>query len=294
MKPFTLICFIFFSIPFISTAQQIVVEGKQWNMMTLPSFSPDSSSYSIKFEGEVILDSLTYKKVYNSFDPDGIDWNESSNLVREDTVNKQVWTRAGSFGEERLVYDFGLEIGDTLLYDNAEMCPITLLGIDSVMISNGELRKRWKLGSPELPDIPYEFWIEGIGSLDGVLTPLSSTCIHDYPTMLLCHYEDGIDVYIDPVRCFYTTSIKELSLDDHISISPNPARNTLFIEVQKERTRLETVTFYNTLGAMVLNQKLDYNSNEIDLASLPGGAYFLVLQMEDGNAFSTKFIKLND
>src|SRR6185295_11959338 len=68
---------------------------------------------------------------------------------------------------EVLLYDFNLQVGDTLPWGPNFMNVVwkTVIAIDSIHFSDGSLRKRYKFYFPLAGD---EYWIEGMGSTLGL------------------------------------------------------------------------------------------------------------------------------
>jgi aminopeptidase N len=83
-----------------------------------------------------------------------------------------------------------------------------------------------------------------------------------------------------------TLGAETFELNKAISVYPNPAKNSIFI--QKPSTLLiDSVTIKNNLGQIVLNNA---SSDEIDLTHLNAGIYFVSIKT-DGGIFNKKIIK---
>jgi hypothetical protein len=68
-----------------------------------------------------------------------------------------------------------------------------------------------------------------------------------------------------------------------ITIYPNPAFSTLTIKTEET---IETVTVYNLLGAVVLEEK----NNSFQIEQLPAGVYTLQIKTAKGIG-TTRFVK---
>jgi hypothetical protein len=77
------------------------------------------------------------------------------------------------------------------------------------------------------------------------------------------------------------------------SISPNPARNRIFISSEKIFTKMK-IELFNSLGQSVLDKSISpiQNKTEIDLPNLPNGIYYLKMETEN-NFFSQKIVIQN-
>lgn len=75
-----------------------------------------------------------------------------------------------------------------------------------------------------------------------------------------------------------------------VSITPNPAENTLKIDAN---TTISQIVIYNELGQLVLSKKLNSTSakTELNIAVLREGIYFVKITDENGNSTVKKVIK---
>lgn len=137
-----------------------------------------AASYQFLFVGDTIINTTTYKKINKA------GWVNGSlsqcytgtpmgyqGAFRDDSLQKKVFLITPGSTSEDLVYDFNLNIGDTIksiLIDSVSGCPTIIIdNIDSVLI-NSIWHKRWNsFGSGCLPI--GALYIEGIGSLFGFL-----------------------------------------------------------------------------------------------------------------------------
>jgi hypothetical protein len=115
--------------------------------------------------------------------------------LREDTTERKVYSRDyyyTGWGQEQLLYDFGIEVGDTM--------PNSTSVLDSIVQTNffGLIRNVFffhGLSDPE--NIPYyKYWIEGIGSLAGLLRPNFVPGLYDTgQSELSCVFHSNEQVY---------------------------------------------------------------------------------------------------
>ena len=185
--------------------QEIVDNEKLWSILTghcQPEYTTYTTSF-LKFDNDTIIDGKLYQMVFISEDEFHEEWFFYGSFVREE--NKKVYYRE-YYGEEGLIYDFNLQLGDTVVLNNpraASEVTLTLAEIDSVETTDG-YRERWKLTNDEF-EIP-EYWIEGIGSMAGVInstTEIFGGLCGTY--ILLCEEENENTVYQNPQyeSCYY-------------------------------------------------------------------------------------------
>jgi hypothetical protein len=133
--------------------------------------------------------------------------------IREDTINKQVFYKYGEI--EGLIYDFSLEVGDTVQVDNQyfnyHVVSLVVDSIDMVDV-NGIIRKRFFLFGIQNPMMdpyyPDEIWIEGIGSNFGIMYSGAGVFGWGGGTVkLLCASQNDNTIYMDTLfnECYIDT-----------------------------------------------------------------------------------------
>ena len=89
-------------------------------------------------------------------------------------------------------------------------------------------------------------------------------------------------VYVD-----WTTDVSENTIDQNISIYPNPTKNTVTIEADG----LRQIRVFNIMGQTVICQTALEDNITIDLSAQPQGCYFIETATEQG-CTTTKIVKL--
>ncbi len=273
-------------------SQQLVKDGAQWNI-TRMSWQSTFNSHSLKIEGDTMINNNLYKKVFLSNDSLNINWEQTNDYLREDDMKRIYWT--GGF-DEVLLYDFSLSEGDTFLVVPylPDTCKIVVTEVDSVEIDNGEMRRRLKVTAIGVSFPEEVIWIEGIGSMRGLINHFYAYCAVDHPDQLLCHYDNGELTYQhNPSGCFLVSSVKEIEKQNGIKIYPNPIGEVFTIEVIKESPKVESIFIYSLTGKLVEERKLNDKSLEtVDISKYQSGMYFLLLQLKTGSFLSKRIIKL--
>lgn len=89
------------------------------------------------------------------------------------------------------------------------------------------------------------------------------------------------DIVIDPNETI--TSVGEISLENQISIYPNPAQNQLFITFEEGLTATGQLELFNLNGAMIFQRILpSQRLIPISLVGIENGLYFLKIKTEKG------------
>ena len=176
----------------IDNYHPVVEDGKQWNVLFSYPWTPPEPQHKYtdiyKIEGDTLLDGVPYKMMYATRNENLTGWNLGG-FIRE-TEDGQVFSRRPSTSDEQLLYDFSMEVGDTICmcdYGYDECCMVVIE--KGEIIVNGEPRQQIVLEYPFGNGVE-EVWIEGIGSLFGIVDS-GSLFLTGGSTNLLCYYEDG-------------------------------------------------------------------------------------------------------
>jgi len=89
-------------------------------------------------------------------------------------------------------------------------------------------------------------------------------------------------VYVD-----WTTDVNENTVDQSISVYPNPTKSTVTIEAED----LRQIRVFNVMGQTVICQTALEDNITIDLSAQPNGCYFIETATAQG-CTTTKIVKL--
>lgn len=271
-------------------AQEIVDPAKLWSNME-EHCQPWGSNYSteyIRFSVDTVIDQKVYKKVWISEDEDYEEWNFYGAFIREDSG--RVFYRQ-MFGEEGLIYDFNLGIGDSVIINNPRASgEITLyfVEIDSVEIENG-YRERWKLVSNIYENA--EYWIRGIGSETGVIN--SGTGVFGGLCglyTLLCEKENDELIYMNPgyESCYlFTTDVDEGSSLSAFLLSYD--QDEKLVQVSMSKRHESTIIISNISGIVITSEQINTTLFTYDMSAQKTGIYIITV-VDSGNISSQKFI----
>jgi len=181
------------------------------------------------FNGDTVINDNLYHKLYYRGVARFPDWARRQlsgfyGLIREDTVKRQVW-----YGSQ-LLYDFNLQVGDTILFGCMGWKPI--YSIDSVLICD-KYHRRFNFKD----SYNYDCWlIEGIGSIGGLIPEVCLTNISG----LSCYAEKG-----NPVcdTCRTPTGVNEF-IQNTVDIFPNPTDDQIRIISPVPVTSVELVDLF--------------------------------------------------
>ena len=241
MKKLTLILILsaFSFTGFSQYNSELIDTTKMWSTLDYWSWMPSMhfTRYN-KFSGDTLINQTGYTRVWEATDEGYSNW-ELKGFIREDT-NSNIYLRT-LYNQEGLIYKFNVNPGDNLSINNPfyVMCSTTVLDVDSVFL---ELSNEWRKRITLAPVDPYgneEYWIEGIGSLAGIL----HSSYHSLPLTgagydLLCYWENESLIYTNPDYNFCyssTVSISESSEDNSIiSVYPSPLTSQSYVSLNSE------------------------------------------------------------
>ena len=197
-------------------------------------------------------------------------------LFRNDSANKKVYFRYPNDFEEQLFYDFDLVIGDTLP-ETINGFPESnfVVGIDSVQVK-GAYHKRFQIASYNSGNTPYVYLIEGVGSDFGLLSLITEYPEHDYGFMLQCLRVNDSVVFQNTGECKLITGVESVSVDQKISIYPNPTSNKFQLEVPKGILPA-VVRITDALGKLIAVQEITHPNTTISTLDTEPGIYQVVV-----------------
>ncbi len=269
---------------------------------------PDTVIKSLSYErftlsGEdTVINELIYKKLYLFYDTI---FNKTNAIciggIREDEKKKVYFTGDSAIhafkpcyvqtemGNELLLFDFSLTIGDTLKLGNLSLWDgfIMVSSIDTVQIGNS-LRKRFHFG-----DYFWVKWIEGIGSLKGLLFTSGDLPINGLNNDLICFKLNNEILYFnnDYDDCIPLIDGIEIRNSDNstIKLFPNPAKDNIKFSFGEQL--VSEIQIYDCNGRLYENYKIKQQSTFVLLTEkYQPGIYFYKATDKDGCLYTGKFV----
>lgn len=278
---FSLTCFLLLS--FQANAQQshrFADSSAVWQITESQSsmFPPaiiwvSTKTYSVV--GDTVIGSLTYQIIQGG---------EGGSFVRQDSGKVYY---LDYHQQEELLYDFSLNVGDTINLYMGWIFP-TSLRVDSVdTVSWGTPRKRIFLSCNGCLSYRDEIWVEGIGNIySSIFVPFQREQIYDGPTFSVnCYSENGATAYPYPgfQHCYLDTTIylsDKNILEEEVSIYPNPVSDFLFIDLPQNEP--VDVCLSSVLGVELFCEKHAGNAS-IDMRLYPEAVYLLQIKSSRGS-----------
>jgi hypothetical protein len=259
------------------------------------------SVYQLRFGGDTLINEFTYRKILSrSYSPVSAgpycppfvlnqNWFELDYVfMREDTTARKVYlwiVESNQSSQEILLYDFNLQVGDTIepssyLTDGADNFIIS--SVEDVMLLNGEMRKKYNYGEG------FSFYIEGVGGEYGLFQRFFQGIGFWWQTM--CVRQNGIDLYSASYCNWLSLGTEEENFPE-VSIYPNPSNGNFVLEIGTSEfgnSNLQ-LNIFNAMGQQIFSEPIQSARNSIQLPPI-SGIYFWQLQNRSNTVKSGKIL----
>ena len=293
--------------------QPMVVEGYSWNVVSssLQMF-PDTKKYSTQkqlIEGDSVVDGIVYKKLWLYSDANS-DKRSLIVLVREDIEEQKVF--AYDKGVEVLLYDLGVEIGDTIkvLDDLSNLAySSNSIGIKenlTIVVENidfiedpiyGTLKVvTYYNAEPIFNGFKCTVY-ERYGMTTGWLFNYCKASVGGATQRVICAFDENDELvlkrkytiagYGDVEDCYVKTEISTNAEtpQKEENIYYNPKEKTLHFDIENA----ETITIYDTMGKMVINSTITSEIKQFPI-DLNRGIYIVHFSINNQQAIHTKIV----
>ena len=266
--------------------QQFVSEQNQWNVM-LTTFPRGTSTEVFKIEGDSAFKSISYKKIWVSYD--SLSTWIFQGLLREDA--DVVWFVNKTDTTEKILYNFNLVTGDTITIVNGfcsdgESVSVSVQGVDTVEFY-GTRYKRLHLSDNNVTE---DYWLEGIGSLSGPLYSMFGSFIVCPAWELLCSYRGESIVYENENegRCWVVGIDENKQIDAVLKPNPVVKGQPFTIETVQDITN---VSIYNASGSLIKTvSKLAPHVAVIQTSGLNSGLYLIKIIVKGNKTATYKLV----
>ncbi|MES2621365.1 MAG: T9SS type A sorting domain-containing protein [Bacteroidota bacterium] len=242
-------------------------------------------------EGDTIINGLKYIRLFQTgydyvneiHSPNGTFGftHELYGFFRNDTINKKVFFINAQDTTVLLLYDFNLNVGDTIPSDWYGAFDVSIVyGIDTVELF-GLSRRRFHLSSQ------YSFQpmaiIEGIGSVSGFAASLITATMGISGQLECFSVKDSAYTFSpEPIysgsTCWPYSAIENNLVYAQKIISPNPFTTSFTLQLSSPPNTQTYFQLYDALGRQVKREEITSASTTINRNNLPNGVYFWQLQ----------------
>ena len=252
------------------------------------------ADYQYVLKGDTAIGGIDYQKVEQSgvtydLNPGGgcihggysYFFKQYKGAVRNDIPGKKVWFVPADSTTEQLLYNFDMELYDTLmpsyLYNQnwaGTDYYIYVASVDSVRVGNN-YHKRFGIATTYNLQNVYAELIEGVGSSFGLFGSLGVLWPpFEFGSMLECLNIEGITVLPDySTSCLLITGIDKPVKQENFGIYPNPVGETAVIIIPAHIQQVDLQIF--DVSGREVYAKNGVSRNTVFLkGNLPKGVYF--------------------
>ncbi len=259
---------------FNQTYVPLLEDENTWNVLfsAVPWPYPFDTTYSTttyKINGDTLINSILYKKMYSTDEETPQNW-DLFGFMREDTT-KKVWLKFDNDDEEYLMYDYSINPGDSIKVGFGGQEDLFVDSVTIITIEGTSLKKYWF--SCLVNPYYHEYWIEGIGSNQGIVWSGSASFVGGF-SRLLCLSKNGLLYFMNPdySTCYLNTVGVDAIRSEPFVIYPNPAKDFIAIKHLKG-FEIKSITILDLIGRIV--KEFDSDNTSLDIASLSKGIYML-------------------
>ena len=252
--------------------------------------------FDYRMIGDTSIGGNSYKKIYSEnlyltysqFGTPGCSnppVNRYISAFRQDTLNKKAYLLLPGLSSDTLLYDFSLNVGDTLfsiVNDFTLGCANfnVINALDSVLVDG--VYCQWQKFSNCV-----DGYVEGVGSLND---PFQAHSITEGSYNLVCLKRDTSVIFDQTsygVFCNIYSSVNE-NVSPTLLIYPSPAFD--FFELDfTENVKLDLIKIFDSFGKQVYcNQDLE--NKRISTEFFRGGIYMIEAVIDNGIKYSRKLI----
>ena len=290
-------------IGFSQAYKPMLEENKTWETGYYIPFQsiPTTDYYLCYLDGDTLVDGNLYYKLFVrdtviAGNPLPLTYPSISQftgkLIREDTLTKQIFGRTLGDTCELIIYDFSVNVGDTMRSVQWGMSSPDLYNhaiVDSIkpyVLDNGEISKIYYVNPLDFGVLTYPFFvIEGVGSVHDFYYPFYGVFEDD--VHLNCVKDNGVTLYSNGT-CGTILSINDKKNDQTaFNIYPNPNNGE---QVSIVGENIKTIELLNVQGKLLKTFKVNSSELLINLENQAKGIYFVKAQFNNGTIVIKKLV----
>jgi len=268
-------------------------ESAVWRELSMDELGPCNSGCLSQhvMSGDTTINSTQYHKIYSQEVTSTHVQNTNYVGAMREQYKRILYIPKDNNNEIRL-YDFSKNIGDTIQEypaQNVAECN-TVSRIDTINLE-GTYRRVFYFNN----EFDNNVWIEGVGSIHGLLLPFykqpTCLCVRN----LVCFYKDNQQVYLNPTYNSCNPLIDGVdSQKENFSLSliPNPVKNTSVLKwSDMECVEFQHLIITDVLGRCTktinVSEKTEVSITKADFLA---GIYFLKLVSIYGETHSLRMV----
>lgn len=273
------------------------VDSARWRVsygMSIAGCTGFAGEAQYEITGDTIIDNQTYHKIYQiSYSSSPSCYMTGGNGfacgIREDS-SKHVYRRYDALYPEELLYDFNLNVGDTVHTMQNCGCDAVVDSIDSVLVG-ATYRKQYHVALNFFCGGGHIEIIEGVGSTGG---PMECFGWLEAGSSLTCFWQDGNTLLPTPnTNCApLVEGVDGIENETVLSVNPNPAIDEVVITSSLQYLHAQEVTITDVNGRIVRREVIEPVSGGLLIArrELTPGMYFIEVRSNDSDPQRVKVI----
>lgn len=214
---------------------------------------------------------------------------------------------------EILVYDFSLNVGDTICSSNWDMAVFNSIptppyiewkdcysaiidSIGSIILNNGDTARIFHFSPvtpfPDFGTLGNDYLIEGIGGMNGFLFPFKNE--FENSVDLACVKDNGVNLFDASVwlwggySCGTIVSTNDKKEEfTSFELYPNPNNGENILISGKD---LDLINIYNLHGQLITTIVIKNEETLINIENQPKGIYLIKAQFKNGGIATKKLI----
>ena len=244
------------------------------------------------YKGDTMVNNLTYHRLYYTYQVFGeVTQGGYKGLIRQDTSQRKVYYFPSNSPFEHLLYDFNLQVGDTLPQTYNHNDNFKVSEIDTLIL-NGSYRKAYKLFPPNQAGDTMLI-IEGIGATSGLINSITQPNGWEHYSLLTCFQDAGETIYspYGDGNCIIL-GLEEQYFNIAILLNPNPVLKGQQIMIQLNSPNPFGIEFCDMLGNCIVKLQEYSGTALISTRSLNKGIYFVKVYLNGNIAVVKKLVIL--
>lgn len=212
-----------------------------------------------------------------------------------DNLQGQVFVLDDWSEGETLLYDFDVEVGDTIPFNSQHFYYDSLVvsSVDTVTVVGTE-RKRIGVGPLGSLGWPQQYWIQGIGSDGGLFNPCQGESVSG-TSWLACMSENGIMQFGsgagEPGDCLiYLGTEAMVPVVPELSVSTGPEEGLITL-ARKGETGTWQVSATNMQGCILGTWVMRSDRMDLSAAAWPPGLYVITASEQGSHRGRVKWIR---
>lgn len=252
------------------------------------------TQYSLN--GDTLIEGFKYSKLFKSYEQYEFDslalsyYKVYNGALRTDTNYNKVYFIPVDSTNEFLLYDFNLQVGDTIpVWHNEFSGVITVKSIDTILVNNLGL-KRFEMNYDNHRDPIFgDFIIEGIGSIKDLIR-IENQLEGTKGFLCFTNVQTGFKYPEDCNNSMLAINNNESSVNNSISISPNPCNNYFSLSLEGIDTGHHWIVMVDLNGKKVFSTQISNKNQQISTNNLESGIYVILLYNDFGLQGTEKII----